>query len=196
ASAYGLYYVSLRLLRGGWRPVGFALLGLVGVLLVGALVYPVASVFSKTNGFAGPPTLDGTAYVKRENPGEHQAIQWLMDNAPAGSVVVEATGGQYSEYARVATRTGLPTILGWAGHEWQWRGSDKAYVGRAEDLDTIYRSVDRAQVLTLLAKYKATYVYAGHLERSKYGQPALDRFAAFMDTVFRNETTAIYKVRR
>ena len=109
---------------------------------------------------------------------------------------MEATGGQYTEYARVATRTGLPNILGWAGHEWQWRGSDKAYVGRAEDIDTIYRSIDRGQVLPLLQKYDATYVYAGHLERNKYGQAALDKFAAFMDTAFKNETTAIYRVRR
>ncbi|MDO8673006.1 MAG: DUF2298 domain-containing protein [Dehalococcoidia bacterium] len=196
ASAYGLYYVSRRLLYGGWKPVGLAFLALTAALTMGSLVYPVAAVFSKTNNFAGPPTLDGTAYVKGENTDEYQAIQWLNANAPDSAVILEATGGQYSEYARVATRTGLPNVLGWAGHEMQWRGSDKAYLGRPEDIDTLFRSADRTQVLTLLQKYNVTYVYAGNLERSKYGQVALDRFAVFMDTVFKNETTAIYRVRR
>ena len=51
-------------------------------------------------------------------------------------------------------------------------------------------------MLALLQKYDVTYVYAGYLERHKYGQAALDKFAAYMDTVFKNDTTAIYRVRR
>ena len=33
---------------------------------------------------------------------------------------------------RVAANTGLPTVLGWPGHEWQWRGSDHPEPGRRE----------------------------------------------------------------
>src|SRR3989304_3772743 len=32
-------------------------------------------------------------------------------------------------------RTGIPAVLGWVGHEQQWRGSDEAFSGQLFDLD-------------------------------------------------------------
>ena len=65
-------------------------------------------------------TLDGADYRYRDNSDEMSAIEWLR-TAPYG-IVAEAIGGSYSEYARVSTYSGQPTVLGWQGHESQWRG--------------------------------------------------------------------------
>jgi len=87
-------------------------------------------------------------------------------------------------------------LLGWAGHEIQWRGSDRDFRGRAEDIDQIYLSEDWAQVSYLLRKYNATYIYVGHLEKAKYGQGAGQQLAPFMDVAFENEGVVIYQVRQ
>jgi uncharacterized membrane protein len=128
-------------------------------------------------------TLDGTDYFSRTYPGDFETVDWIRNNLkPVGNklpVILEAWGGSYSEYARIATNTGYPTVLGWDFHEAQWRGAwDKAVVRggdpadtiltRRQDIDTIYSTLDINLAKTLLAKYGVNYVYLGGLEREKY----------------------------
>ena len=156
----------------------------------------MAAITSKTEAFKGPPTLDGLAYLKQTDPGEVEAMQWLNNQPRTQSMVIlEATGGQYSRFGRVASATGIPTVLGWAGHEVQWRGSDRALRGRAEDIDQIYQAPDKRQVLPLLQKYNVNYVYVGSLERGKYPGGALLAFEQVLDAVFKNESVTIYQTR-
>jgi len=197
-SAYSLYYFAARL-RGvgmGRQLARYAWWGILVVLVACSLIYPVAATWSKSGAFVGSPALNGLAFVERTNPAEYEAIRWLDENVDGSLIVVEATGGEYSEYGRVAARTGLPTLLGWAGHEVQWRGTDRDFRGRAEEIDQIYQSKDRAKVDSLLEKYSVTYVYVGHLERAKYGQEAGEHLATFMDVAFENEGVTIYQVRQ
>ena len=94
-----------------------------GILLGCVLIYPVGGFATQTNQLHGTPTLDGTAYMQRAHPGDDSRHRMAELNAPADAVVVEAVGGQYSEFGRVAVQTGIPTLLGWGGHELQWRGN-------------------------------------------------------------------------
>lgn len=87
-------------------------------------------------------------------------------------------------------------MLGWAGHEVQWRGSDRLLRGRAEDIDRIYLSLDKAEVRPLLDKYGVDYVYVGSLERAKYPAPALGAFSGAMEVAFRNDGVTIYRMAR
>jgi YYY domain-containing protein len=198
ASAYSLYYFAQRLRMVGLfgRLAKYAWWVLLVIFVACSSVYPIAATWSKTGAFAGEPTLDGLAYVKRINPDEYKAIQWLNENIQGSPTIVEATGDEYSEYSRVAAWTGLPTLLGWAGHEIQWRGSDRDFRGRAEDIDLIYLSEDWTQVSYLLKKYDVTYIYVGHLEKAQYGQEVGQQLAEFTDVVFENEGITIYQVRQ
>ncbi len=83
-------------------------------------------------------SLDGTAYIGSYAPDDLSAIYWLRQ-APDG-VIVEAVGGSYSGYARMATYSGLPNVLGWPGHESQWRGGAVEMGSREADIETIYQS--------------------------------------------------------
>ena len=99
----------------------------LSVLLLMALTYPALSIVTKTNNFNPPGgwTLDDFARIRRENPDEAAGITWLK-SAPEG-VVAEAVGpngGSYTGYARISVYSGLPAVLGWAGHETQWRGTN------------------------------------------------------------------------
>jgi uncharacterized membrane protein len=118
-------------------------------------------------------------------------IRWLRD-APAG-VVVEAVGGSYSEYARVATVSGQPNVLGWPGHESQWRGGSAEMGSRQSDIETIYRSGRWEEVKQLLEKYSIRYVFVGPLERSTYLVNEA-KFDTYLEVVFRQGDVTIYEV--
>ena len=169
--------------------------GLGLALLVGVgLLYPLGATPSKADGFKGRPTLDGAAFYQATRPDDYAAIQWLSRIAGERAVVLEATGGEYSEYARVATFSGLPTVLGWAGHEIQWRGRAEEPQQRSADLDVIYRTGARDSVVSLLHKYGVAYVFVGSLETEKYGASVADRFEGMLDPVYRQGKVIIYKV--
>jgi YYY domain-containing protein len=190
-SAFGLYYIGrswrsrVRLLVWGWW-------GLLGLLLLGALIYPVARAGSLAQGTRNP-TLDGLAFLSRVAPWEKEAIDFLQ-GVPGSPVIVEAVGPDYTQYGRVSAYTGLPAVLGQMMHEQQWRGS--AYLSRRrDDVARVYQSRDMGEVRALLDKYRVTYVYVGPRERMTYGVGIAQRFDAFMDVAFRNEKVTIYKVR-
>ncbi len=174
-------------------------LAVVGVFLVASFVYVPASIESRSQGFSVTPTLDGLAYYARLRPDDAAGIFWLQQHVLGTPVVVEATGGSYTANSEVAWMTGLPTLLGWNFHEVQWRGASIVGVEneRKVDLDTIYRTTDPNVATRLLAKYHATYVYVGPLEREAYpnDQAGLDKFRTFMDVAYQNPGVTIYRIR-
>jgi YYY domain-containing protein len=165
------------------------------VLLVAVgLLYPWAATVSKTQDYRAQPTLDGAAFYQSVRPDDFAAIQWLSSSAQGRPVVLEATGGEYSEYARVSTFSGLPSVLGWAGHEVQWRGRGEEPQQRTQDIDAIYSTADRTTVSALLAKYRVRYVFVGSLEVEKYGPGVAGRFSGILEPVFRQGAVTVYRV--
>ena len=167
------------------------------VLILASLYYPVGAVLDRMGWLHGGPsfagnTLDGLAFVKESSPGEYAAIQWLRDQAPPGRIV-EAVGHDYSDYGRISASTGLPAILGWEGHELQWRGSHEPIAGRREHVASVYQSNDVAEVRGVLERYGVRYIYHGDRERETYGQSYLEEFDTILRTVFRQGGVIIYE---
>jgi len=196
ASAYGVWYVLEN--WGERRPGGERYVFGVGcvLLLAASLVYTMTAGYSRAGGFKGQPTLDGLAYVRRHEPDEYAAIQWLNAHGAGNPVIVEAVGGSFTTFARISSRTGLPTVLGWSGHELQWRGSGEEAARRERDVDEIYSGQDLQRTLELLEKYDVTYVYVGPLERGKYSAASLEKFDTLLDVVFQQGAVTIYRESR
>ena len=197
-----LYYGVRALAPSGpwassrWRratAVGWAVL--VVLPLLGGGYYAFGALADKANGFRREPTLDGLAYLKDGQEGEYAVIQWLWEKAEPGDGVLEAVGGDYTAFGRVAASTGLPTVLGWPGHEHQWRGSLEPQDGRAEDVAAIYRGEDAAQVVRLLKRYDIRYVVVGPRERQVYGQSGLETLDDVLAQAFSHGDTVVYQVR-
>jgi uncharacterized membrane protein len=165
----------------------------LAALILGGLVYPVLSVPNKTGDFAGPPTLDGMAWLEAAHPDDYAAIRWLQANVTGAPVILEAWGGSYQYAARVSALTGLPAVLGWDFHEYQWRGSYDEPSRRKTDIDILYNTSDLTQTLTLLDKYAITYVYVGPLERERYNPGGLAKFDRLMKVVYRKGAVTIYQ---
>jgi len=144
----------------------------VVVLLMG-LVYPALAYPDKTNGFRSPwgYTLDASAYLARQSPDEAAAIRWLQ--AAENGIVAEAVGGQYSGFARVATLSGMPTVLGWPGHEGQWRGGYEEVGNREQDIRRLFEAPDWPTSLEVIRLYRIRYIFLGDLEMRTYAVNAL-----------------------
>ena len=201
ASAYGVFCVGrrLRTARGLGR-LGLAVWALAGTALVGAgMTYTLAAPISKAGGFgverSGMPTLDGTRYVERFRNDDYQAVQWLRANAPAEAILLEAPGGSYTEYNWVSAHTGIPTVLGWDGHELQWRG-DYVEAGKREpDISAIYQGLDPEHTLVLLERYDVNYVYVGRREREKYhlNTAMVRKFDQILRRVYEEEEVIVFE---
>ena len=169
------------------RAAGRAVFAVVAVLLLAAgFVYPLFSFSDITHNPVG--SLDGASWL----PGDvNSAIQWLQQ-APAG-YLVEAVGGSYdASYARYATYSGQAGLMGWPGHEGQWRGGNVDW-SRLDDIQTLYSTADWSTAQSLLNKYDVKYVIVGDLERAAY---TLDE-AKFMENlpiVYQNNSVTIYQV--
>ncbi|NOY97830.1 MAG: hypothetical protein GXP40_01325 [Chloroflexi bacterium] len=189
AAAFGAAWM-LEKLRGTWA---WTYRGGLALVLAMALAYPALGLPGKTNNFKPPFgwTLDSAAHVARENPDEAAAIAWLQ-GVPDG-VVAEAVGGSYTGYARISTHTGLPTVLGWPGHESQWRGGGAEMGSREGDIATLYSTPDWTTAQTILTQYDVRYVIVGTLERSTYKVNEA-KFQQFLPVVFRQGDVVIYAV--
>ena len=190
AVAFGVA-VMLSELRG----VASALVKVVIVLVIGAgLVYPAFSLPNKTNDFKwGHPeqlTLDGSKYLANTMPDDYQAIQFMQQVDPG--VIVEAVGGSYTEYARISTFTGLPTVLNWSNHEGQWR--DPALQGSREgDIQTLYTTPDWTVAQEIISRYNIRYIVVGNLERNTYPVNE-EKFNKFLKPIFQQGSITIYEV--
>lgn len=203
AGGYGIVRALGNLRRtsspSGWIAAGAA--GVAVALTIVSFIFLPAGAYSKTGGFASAaPTFDALAYVARQNPPEYAAIQWVRTQTPPDALIVEGKGASYrADSSRISAATGRPTLLGWDGHESQWRGS--AYgnmaAGRPDVLELIYRRGSPREIEEALAAWEIDYVYVGPAERMQYditdGTEA--RLQRSMELVFDDGNVRIYRRR-
>jgi YYY domain-containing protein len=188
AGGLGLIWTRSSASRAWRTAVG----AVVVVMLVPGLVYPLAATWTKSNAFRGEPTLMGDRFLERGAPADYRAIEWLRTSTEGRPVVVEAIGGDYSEHARVSTFSGLPTLMGWVGHELQWRGERPELRVRPEVVDQIYRSNSQSELARIFRNYGIRYVFFGNLEREKYGAGAQGRLDRLLPVAYSRGGTTIY----
>ncbi|TMC20362.1 MAG: hypothetical protein E6J33_04575 [Chloroflexi bacterium] len=220
-SGAGLYFVleSFRPVVSAsraqrWLQRDVEALWIVGLLLLllASAVYPWAGTYTRTDYYMHRTnSLDGLNYLQTckfpncdyDTSGDYAAIRWLNSHVSGDPVIVEAVGDDYTSYARISAFTGLPSPMGWVGHEYQWRvnwlnsGLNAVdFANRKGDVDTIYMDPHPDVVLNLLARYHVQFLYVGLLEQMKYPAANLHRFSAypFMQVVYSAHGVTIYKV--
>lgn len=155
------YFASRLLSRPGWPKA------VIVLALVASAIYPMAATYTITGGFQKIKGLDGTGYMKEQMAPEYGAIEWLNKNVFGTKVILEAPGESYTRTSVISSNTGLPTVIGWVGHEMQWgRSRGDSISKRVDDVNAIYSGKG---VPELLNKYEISYVYVGPAEVKKYG---------------------------
>ncbi|MEK7573397.1 MAG: DUF2298 domain-containing protein [Patescibacteria group bacterium] len=164
------------------------------ILLTMVFTYPFFSTGSYFNNLKTNYGLDGTTYLKNLYPQDYSAIQWINKNIKNQPVILEAQGDSYTDYARISSNTGLPTVLGWTVHEWLWRGTYDVPAPRIAEVQSLYETRDVNQARNLMKKYNISYVYVGALEVQKYLNLSEDKFKKIGKVVYQNNNTKIYKI--
>jgi YYY domain-containing protein len=119
-------------------------------------------------------------------PAEREAAQWLQTQAQDGDNLIEAEKlkrSDYSPFTRYAHVSGIPAVVGPAGHTFQWGQGRKnrdamwqEVQRRKRDVRTFYTEDDLAVQHALLARYQVRFVVAGELERREYGPSVMAQF--------------------
>ena len=185
-------------------PRKLAAAGVTGVLVLGliaAFAFAPPAAMEKTGRFSGTATLDGLQSLKNNSPEEYAAVQWLLVHSKQGDVILEGVpgsgqpSGDYDVNAgRMSQRTGLPTLLGWPGHEHQWRGGSYDPIqARFTDVVTVYRTGTPDQIKTVLARYNVRYIIVGDLELRTYGERVAARLDGIAGPAFSLGNTYIYE---
>ncbi|MFV9504796.1 MAG: DUF2298 domain-containing protein [Oscillochloridaceae bacterium umkhey_bin13] len=190
--------------------------GGLALLAVAALVYPLTATPARAADRwvpTAPRSLDGAAFMPLVNEAQHgvgfsldedsAALNWLQQNVVGTPIILEAHRPSYQWAGRVATFTGLPTLLGWEWHQIQQRSAVNASVvimQRQRAIAEIYNSPDPVVAAELLRRYGVAYVYLGGAERASYDPTGLAKFATMADQgwlapVFTQGQTTIYQVR-
>jgi YYY domain-containing protein len=204
AALFALGYLWHRLRQSAWRLIPALSTSGYTIMLGAALLFPIFAIQSRAAEFQGSPeavnrqaaTLDGLARMNHFDPDEHSAVMWLRETVQGAPVILEAVGGQYSSFARVSASTGLPTVLGWAGHELQWRGSSNPEPGIREPVvRQIYSDPGWESTAALLDNYRVEYVYVGDLELNTYGPQIREKLDAHLTVAYSNDSVTIYQWR-
>lgn len=167
------------------------------ILIFMVSIFPVFATVGKSGGFTGTPDLDGEAYIKKEHPQDYAAILWFK-NIKGYPVVLQAPGDLYQWNTVITTFTGLPTVIGWAGHELNWRFPEKKDIDmRWSEVRTIYTSGNVQDVERLLDKYNVSYVYFGEAETRKYINPELfENYPERFKKVFEYGDVRVFEIRK
>lgn len=167
--------VLIRL--GGKTEMGRRLL-LAGVT-VAALPHLIGAVASSI--VAPDHGLDGLTWMAPED----RAIVEALREQPPDVTMVEAVGGAYSEYARLASASGVPAFLGWPNHEMVWRGSDilPETRRRKEIVRSIYTVGDRETIRQLVREAGIDLVAVGMMEKRDFEFNALEALRSAGDSV-------------
>ncbi len=189
-----LAWMAAKAWQKDWRKV-LGVAAALGVLV--GMAFPLIEGWNKTNGFAPVNgfSLDGKRDFYLSMNDEMRAAEWLA-SAPAG-VMTEAisdTGGSYTTYNSLSTFSGMPTVLGWIGHEAQWRGGYKEIGTRQADVKELYSTGKWDRARAIIDMYNIRYIVIGNFERQTY-QVDQNKFDEHLVKVFDSSSVDIYEVK-
>ena len=187
SSAYAISQFGT--IESSFLKIGIKVVCLLGIF--SGLIYPISAIKERIIRLGNEKfTLDGNQYLEKSNPDEFEAIS-MLDLANYG-VVSEAVGGSYTNFGRISKLSGLPTVLGWPGHELQWRGGSTEIGSREIDIKELYSTNNWISAKSTLDKYNIQYVYIGDLERTIY-QVSEEKFKLNLPIYFENQSVVIYE---
>lgn len=136
--------------------------------------------------------LNGLQWFQTSYPDDYSAFLWMKKNVVGQPVILEAVGESYTDFARISTFTGFPTVLGWRVHEWLWRGSFDEAGKRTEEVRVMYEDPESREAQTLFSTYNIVYLFVGQLERQTYKIDE-DTLTSLGRIVFRAGDTIVIK---
>ncbi len=196
---------------------------LISLIFMAVFIYPIIAVQQAFNPKfpheviqkSMSLTLDGSKFIQNKNIADYKAIQWLNNNQPTRTVILEAAGPAYTYYGRIGVHTGMGNILNVETHEWTWRfeypqefkhwkdlikipNPETGYGPIAKTKDQVKKAYETAsleEAREILDKYNVEYVYIGDLEREAY-KVQEEKFYQLGQLVMQEGNSVLIKINR
>jgi YYY domain-containing protein len=196
------------------RWLGYAWKGAFLVLFASSFIFLFLGTWQRVDDrFPGPRpplgTLDGSAFMsvgsytwpddsnRIQLVYDYEAINWFLENVKGTPVVAEAPLAYYREFGvRVASYTGLPTLLGAHQNEQRY---DWQVGPRSDNANALYQTTNLDETRQLIDTMDVSYIYVGQLERYVYPSEGLEKFEELrslgeLAVVYENPGVKVYQV--
>jgi len=169
-----------------------------------------------------PLTLDGRpTFAGFLGSDEYSVVECFAAlNRSGDTIIAEAPfpGGYNPSFSRFSALTGTPTLMGWQGHEGQWRGptypevtdarrENGQYRDRIVDVQEMYTTQDWERTWQIIDRYGIDYIAVGGAERQMIARLAgedtslrreyelgLAKFEQVLEPVCAAEGAVVYRV--
>ena len=117
--------------------------------------------------------------------------------------LLKSVGGSYSAHARMSTHSGQPTVLGWVGHEHQWRGGFEEMGHAEKSISLVFIcAANWLEIQPIIDQYDIQYIVIGNLERTTYAAGSANcpsglsegKFQRYLEPVFQQGSVTIYQI--
>lgn len=208
-------------IREWLRPRAILPLAGIGAILLMGAAYPIAATHARCADYrnrvrrgqraALPPgsTFDAVRYYASVDRAEYALIEWVRENIEGRPVVAEGCAREdaYTLQGRLATFTGVRTVLAWPKHEANWRSTVPPRDGgdnpipiwvelarRIRDLGLLYTSADANAIRRIVDRYKIEYILISRWERNLYGPGAGATLRKLYSPAFDRRGTTLLQV--
>ena len=139
------------------------------------------------------PNLSSINHLENDT-NKYELIKYLRLNSNHNDVIIETQGKSYTNDSQISSESRIPTILGWVGHQLQWRSNHSDIYDREEDIDTFYISNDSQEIINIINKYSITMIILGPNEIEKYNINSLNKFLNISEIIYKNNDYTLLKV--
>jgi uncharacterized membrane protein len=129
-------------------------------------------------------------------------IRYMRANIKGYPVIAELYEREYYWNTRIASYTGLPTVVGWQNHlSQQYPHYATEIQQRVVDMGLFYVTSTPDILLDLIQKYDIEYIVSGRLEQSVFGGRQMAALEALVNSghlsiAYKNGQTRLYQVER
>jgi uncharacterized membrane protein len=164
------------------------------ILAISNIYFVTSSYLTKINESGNLSTNLSSIIHLQNDTNKYDLITYIKQNSNYNDVLVESKGQSYTKDSQISSETRIPTILGWVGHELQWRSNHEEIFDRELDIDTFYMSHDSEEIINIINKYSITMIILGPNEIEKYNINSLDRFLQFSEIIYENSEYKLLRI--
>tara|TARA_Y100001970_G_scaffold42421_1_gene52880 strand:+ start:15943 stop:18288 length:2346 start_codon:yes stop_codon:yes gene_type:complete len=164
------------------------------ILLISNIYFVTSSFLTKINEASNStPNLSSINHLKNDSY-KYELIRYLKENSNYNDVLIEFVGQSYTKDNQISAETRVPTILGWIGHQLQWRSNNQEIFDRESDIETFYMTENSEEIKNIINKYSITMIILGPNEIEKYNIINLDKFLQFSEIIYENNEYRLLRV--
>tara|TARA_B100000401_G_scaffold430809_1_gene366047 strand:+ start:247 stop:1104 length:858 start_codon:yes stop_codon:yes gene_type:complete len=165
------------------------------ILLTSNIYFVTTSYLTKIKESSNAnPNISSTNHLENDT-NKYKLIRYLKHNSNHNDVLIETKGQSYTNDSQISSESRIPTILGWVGHQLQWRSNHDEIFDREMDIDTFYMSNDSKEIINIINKYSITMIIIGPNEIQKYNINSLDKLLHISEIIYKNNDYTLLRVK-